>query len=358
MLDRDNLFEGGGRLTRPIIYLPWGVVDFMTFLGAESIEDPRGGEKLFTSQRVFSEEVDNIRRKIASAYPETFPEGLRKKSIYFPLAHEKPLPDKLLREQIVGDSHMRLEDELKLAKAVNPKDGETILDLGAGFGRMSILLAEQAKIKVLAVDKDEEKIALLKEVLPKYRFNDGTLGIDRITPILASVSKLSPKILGGIKADTVLIKNVLGLLSSIEKPKLGIEELGMGGLCKAVKRKSEQIVSQVKKIIKENGKVVVWDGDLSNSSMLHLLDYVMYFGGFISKETSILIDYQGGNPPSPFKATFGVYSYNPKECKYNDSFHRKNLEKQFKEAGYWVKFRCSPKFRQLELVFFKNSIGL
>ncbi len=262
---------------------------------------------------VDKEKAKNIEGKLKKAYPDIFLAKLKERGRYFPL----PIPpqtDEQIRMQIVGDSTMTLEDEMRLVEAIELQDGETVLDLGAGFGRTSFLLAEQADIRVLSLDADEEKTELLQNVLQNYHFNDGKSGSEKITPIVGNETNLKQIISYNGKVDVVVIKNVIGLLSQLVDPVINqIDRLTEERRCIVLAEKLQIFTSKVKEVLKEGGKVVIWDGDLTTDYLLETLVTGMYLEGFKEKENASLIKFQFRKPPKEGQASFGVFFYEPND---------------------------------------------
>lgn len=262
----------------------------------------------YNSLTISEKDVIKIKGKLSKAYPKVFSKKLKNRGRYFPL-HIPSQTDEQIREQIVGDSAMRLEDEIKFVKAVGLNNGDRVLDLGAGFGRTSLLLAEHANVHVLSMDIDEEKIKLLQSVLSNYRFNDGKLGNEKITPILGDATKLRQNIPSGGKVDVVIIKDIIGLLSQLDT------DPNKKAVCLALAKKLEIFALNTTEFLKEGGRVIVWDGDLTNDYSLKTLEMGMYLNGFKEKERASLIKFQLalGQKLEDVQASFGIFFYEPND---------------------------------------------
>ncbi len=81
--------------------------------------------------------------------------------------------DTIWDSKLYNEKHSFVSDYgASLVDVLNPKDDETILDLGCGAGQLTALIGERAKL-VIGIDKSPEMIRSAKSQFPELDFQTG-----------------------------------------------------------------------------------------------------------------------------------------------------------------------------------------
>lgn len=215
------------------------------------------------------EKAERLKEKFKATYPSHFPEELKEKGgTYWPLFGEyakagEKLKDEQILARILGFP-LSLATRIGLAWKVRDElgKGKKILDLGFGYGDMSLILGEEIPgCEIVAVEKDETKVKMLQEVLRHYQFGNGQKTENRIEVVKGDVfdsetfSNYGP-------FDLVFIKDMLGFLTECEDLRKYPGENMKIQWRNALDEVSRRVLIEARRVLRPGGKVIIFDRDI------------------------------------------------------------------------------------------------